>query len=65
MRDKEDRRRRWRDRGEGVQRRTEKEDDRRRRGDCWNGSREKDRKRKNDRLVNTCAVMVSDWSRPL
>lgn len=53
MRDKEDRRRRWRDRGESGQRRTEKEDDRRRRGGCWNGSREKDRKRKNDRLVNS------------
>lgn len=30
MKDKEDRRRRWRDRGESGQRRTEKEDDKRR-----------------------------------
>lgn len=61
MRDEEDKRRRWRDRGESRQRRTEKEDDRRRRGGCWNGSREKDRKRRNGRLVNIRPVMVSDW----
>lgn len=65
MRDEKDKRRRWRDRGESKQRRTEKEDDMRRRGDCWNGSREKDRKRRNGRLVNIRAVMVSDWLGPL
>lgn len=65
MRDEEDKRRRWRDRGESKQRRTEKEDDRRRRGGCWNGFREKDRKRRNGRLVNIRAVMVSDWLGPL
>lgn len=49
--------------------RAEKDRERRRqeerRNCCWNSSREKDRKRKNNRLVNSCAVMVSDWSRPL
>lgn len=64
MRVEEGKRRRWRDRGESRQRRTEKEDDTRRRGGCWNGSREKDRKRRNGRLVNISVVMIYNWLGP-